>query len=153
MISLVDSTEVKTTPDRVFNWLTNFRTDKDYRAWHPDHVKWQWVKGEPFRRGSVVLFEEYIHGKLHKLKFVCVKVVPNRLIEYQSSFPLSIFMPKSRFVMETTGEKNCVFTATISFRGYPLFQKLFKRRIEATKQHMKEEGENLKKILESKEFS
>jgi len=153
MITLKDSIEIKETPERVFNWLTNFRTDEDYQAWHPDHVKWQWVKGEPFQRGSVVLFEEYIHGELHRFKFVCIKVVPNRLIEYKSSFPWSIFMPKSKFIIVTRGGKGCVFTATISFRGHPLFRKIFERQIEATKQHMKEKGENLKRILESKEFS
>ena len=148
MVTLTDSIEIETTPEQVFNWLTNIRTSKDYQAWHPDHVKCQWIKGEPFQGSSVVLFEEYIHGKIHRLKFVCIKVVPNRLIEYKPSFPWSIFMPKSQFVMEPRGEKGCVFTATISFRAGSLLKKLGKKRLEAVKQHMKEEGKNLKKILE-----
>jgi len=39
-------------------------------------------------------------------------------------------------------------TATGSLRGGPLFRKLGRKQMEATKQHMKEEGENLKRILE-----
>jgi uncharacterized protein YndB with AHSA1/START domain len=148
MVTLTDSIEIKTTPEHVFNWLTNIKTGKDYQAWHPDHVDCRWTKGEPFQVGSVLYFEEYLHGEMHKLKFLCTKVVPNRLIEYKPSFPWSIFMPKSQFVMEPRGEKACVFTATISFRAGSLFKKLGKKRVEAVKQHMKEEGENLKKILE-----
>ncbi len=148
MVTLTDSIEIKATPEQVFNWLTNIKTGKDYQAWHPDHADFRWTKGEPFQVGSVVYFEEYLHGEMHKLKFLCTKVVPNRLIEYKPSFPWSIFMPKSQFVMEPRGEKGCVFTATISFRAGSLFKKLSKKRVEAVKQHMKEEGENLKKILE-----
>lgn len=148
MVTLTDSIEIKATPERVFNWPTNIKTEKDYQAWHHDHVDCRWTKGEPFQVGSVVYFEEYLHGEMHKLKFLCTKVVPNRLIEYRPLFPWSIFMPKSQFVMEPRGEKGCVFTATISFRAGSLFKKFGKKRLETVKQHMKEEGENLKKILE-----
>ncbi len=153
MITLTDSIEIKTTPEHVFNWFTNLRTAEDYRAWHPDHVDWYWIKGEPFQEGSIVYCEEYIHGNEYKLKFMCTKVVPNRLIEYKPSFPMSILMSKSHFIMEPKGENSCVLTAAISFREGPFFKKLFIKQIEDLKQHMKEEGENLKKTLESKEFS
>jgi len=149
MMTLEDSVEIQTMPEHVFNWFTNLRTKENYRAWHPDHVKWQWVKGEPFQKGSIVLCEEYIHGKLHRLKFVCSDVVPNRLIEYKPTFPMSILMSKSQFIIEPKGEKSCVLTAAISFREGPFFKKLFNKRMEDLKQHMKAEGENLKKILES----
>ncbi|MFH1775516.1 MAG: SRPBCC family protein [Chloroflexota bacterium] len=149
MITLTDSIEIKATPEKVFNFFTGIKTAKDYRAWHPDHVEFVWLKGEPFQEGSIVYFEEYLHGRLHKLKFVCTKVVPNRLIEYRPTFPLSLFAPKNQFIMEPKGKKGCVFTATGSFRAGPLFKKLGRRQLEGTKQHMKEEGESLKKILES----
>ena len=51
--------------------------------------------------------------------------------------------------MEPKGENGCIFTATGSFRVGPLFRKLGKKIIEATEQHVKEEGENLKRLVEA----
>ena len=42
----------------------------------------------------------------------------------------------------------CIFTATLYFRMGWLFSIFAKDRVEAIKKHMKEEGENLKNILE-----
>jgi uncharacterized protein YndB with AHSA1/START domain len=150
MIEIEDSIEINVPAEKVFEWLTNLRDSETYRTWHPDHVSLRWIKGEPFREGSVVYAEEYLHGKLHKLKFVGTKMVPNRLIEYQLAFPLS-FLSKSSFIIEPTGENSCIFTAKGSMRGGPLYKKLGRKSIEATIRHVKEEGENLKRILESDE--
>ena len=148
MITLKDSIEIKATPEKVFAWLTNMKDKESYQSWHPDHVEWIWVKGEPFEEGSIVYFEEYLHSEKHKLKFLCTKVVPNRLIEYNPLFPWSIFMLKSGFTMESKGQNNCSFTATINFRSVPFIKRILKSQLEATRLHMKEEGQNLKRILE-----
>jgi len=110
----------------------------------------RWIKGEPFEEGSVVYFEEYLHGKIHKAKFMCTKVVPNRLIEYRPPFPWSIFIPGNQFIMEPVDEGSCLFTATIKARMGPLARKLSRKQIEGIKRHMKEEGENLKAIVEKR---
>ena len=107
-----------------------------------------WIKGEPFAEGSIAYFEEYLHGKIHKAKFMCTKVVPNRLIEYRPSFPLSIIFPGNQFIIEPADEGSCVFTATVKARMGPLSSRLSRRQLEGVKRHMKEEGENLKVILE-----
>jgi len=152
MTTLKDSIEIKARPEEVFEWLLQrFIDKKAYQAWHPDHVDVRWIKGEPLQEGSIIYAEEYLHGELHKLKFIITKLVPNRVIEYRPLFPLSIFAPGNAFLVEPKGENGCIFTATGSFRAGPLFRKLAKNRIEATKQHMKEEGENLKKALEKGE--
>ena len=149
MVTLTDSIEMEVPPEKVFNWLTNIRDKETYQAWHHDHVEFIWIKGEPFQEGSIVYFEEYIHGKIHKLKFLCTKSVPNRLIEYRPLFPWSFFMPKNSFAMEPSGKNGCTFTATVNLRAGPLFKKLGRKRLDTIRQHMKEEGENLKRILES----
>jgi hypothetical protein len=52
--------------DRV---LTGIVDDDSYRAWHQkDHVRLRWLEGKPWAEGSVMYAEEYLHGKLHKLK-------------------------------------------------------------------------------------
>jgi len=124
--------------------------DKEaYQAWHPDHVDVRWIKGQPLQEGSIVYAEEYLHGQLHKLKFLITKVVPNKEIEYRALFPLSLFAPGNAFIIEPKGKSSSVFTATGRLRAGPLFKKFGKNQIEATKRHMKEEGENIKRALES----
>ncbi|UCH43639.1 MAG: SRPBCC family protein [Dehalococcoidales bacterium] len=148
MVTLVDSIEINTTPEQVFNCLTNLRSAKDYREWHPDHTEWKWIEGEPFQEGSVVFCEEYLHGELHRLKFMCTNTVTNELIEYKPLFPWSLIMLSSSFAIEPESEGVSIFRATIRFRGLPFIEKVFKSQFGAIRLHMKEEGENLKKILE-----
>ncbi len=153
MITLKDSIEISATPEKVFEWLAQrFKNKESYQAWHPDHVDIRWIKGEPLQEGSIVYAEEYLHGDLHKLKFRIAKIVPNREIKYRSLFPLSVLAPGNTFLIVPKGENSCIFTAMGSLRlPVWLFKKLHKKhehKIEATKQHMKEEGENLKRALE-----
>jgi hypothetical protein len=152
MITLTDSIEVKAAPEKVFEWLVQrFKDKESYQAWHPDHIDVRWIKGGPLQEGSISYAEEYLHGQLHKLKFVITKIVPNEKVEYGFLFPLSIFAPGNAFLIEPKGKRSCIFTATVSFRGGPLIKKLARSEIEAVKRHMKEEGENLKNVLERKE--
>ena len=77
MITLQDSIEVKSSPEKVFQWLTQRMKDKEsYKAWHPDHVDIRWIKSEALQEGSILYAEEYLHGDLHKLKFRITKTVP-----------------------------------------------------------------------------
>jgi len=145
---VTDSIKIKAPPEKVFNFLRGLKDDESYKAWHPDHVVLRWIKGRPFQEGSVLYFEEYLHGKLHKAKFICTKVLPNRLIEYRPPFPLSIFFPQNQFTIEPTTDGGCIFTATIKIRMDPLSKKLSRKQIEGVERHMKEEGENLKTSLE-----
>jgi len=149
MLVLTDSTEIRSTPEKVFRWFKGLREKADYQSWHPEHVDVCWAKGEPFEKGSIARFKEYIHGQLYTFTFLCTKVVPNRMIEYRPLFPWSVVMSKGAFALEPKGQDGCIFTATISLRLGPLCRKLVRRRLEALKQHMKEEGEILKKLLEA----
>ncbi|UCD52315.1 MAG: SRPBCC family protein [Phycisphaerales bacterium] len=151
---LTESIAIRATPEKVFRFFLNIVDDATYRAWHPeDHVASRWIKGEPWEEGSVVYAEEYLHGKLHKLKLLITKVVPNRRIEFAPlSRILRIYFPKNTFSIEPK-ENSCVFTATGCVRvGWLL--KTFARKklghgLSCVKKHMQEEGENLKRILES----
>jgi hypothetical protein len=149
MIIMEDSIKVQAAPEKVYEWLVQrFESDENYQAWHPDHVSIRWIKGSVLEKDSILYAEEYLHGKLHKLKFLITNVVPNRRIEYRALFPELLFAPGNAFLIEPDGEGACIFTARGLLRAGPLFKKLAKKQIEATKLHMKEEGENLKAALE-----
>ena len=153
-VILTESIEIKTTPEEIFDFFAHLVDDERYRTWHPDdHVSLRWIKGKPWEVGSVVYAEEYIHGKLHKLKFVITKVIPNRRIEFAPvSSLLRIYFPKNVFTVEPKGDL-CVFTASNCLRVGWLVKTLAKDKLErglaCVRKHMKEEGENLKRILES----
>ncbi len=154
-IILKDSLEIRVPPEKVFNFFLQMVDDASYRTWHPtDHVSFRWIRGNPYEEGSIAYAEEYLHGKLHKLKFRISKIVPNREIEY---VPLSrflrIFFPMNRFEIGPT-ENGCLFTAEVHLRIGRIAKALAKHKLEiglsSIRRHMKEEGENLKRILEEK---
>ena len=151
---LTDTIEINTTPERVFQFLTGIVDSKGYRAWHKkDHVAFRFIKGSPWTVGSVMVAEEYIHGKLHRLKFVVTKIVPNEKIEYEpTSWLLRKYFPKNEFTIEAQGD-SCRFIASGTYRigwiGKTLLKKKLKQGLSDIQRHMKEEGENLKRILEN----
>lgn len=153
MTTLKDSIGIKTSPEKIFNGLIRvFSSEGNFRRWHKDHVKCQWLKGKPFEIGSVLYVEEYLHRELHKMKFLGTQLDSNRKIEYRLLFPMSMICPKGSFMVEPKGESS-IFTATLSFRLGWLFLIFPKGRVEAIKKHMKEEGENLKDLLEKERFN
>ena len=153
-IVLTESIEIKATPERIFGFLMQIIDDESYRAWYPDeHVAFRWIKGGPWQEGSVLYAEEYFHGKLHKLKFLITKVVPNHKIEFVPlSRLLRIYFPGNKFLIEPK-EHSCIFTISGHLRVGWLARTLMGKKLElglsSVKKHMKGEGENMKRILES----
>jgi hypothetical protein len=43
MITLRESIEIVSSPEEVFDWFRNL--DKNYTAWHSDHIKWVFEEG------------------------------------------------------------------------------------------------------------
>jgi hypothetical protein len=148
MDTVKDIIEIKTTPEKIFDGLIKVFSSQEYfKKWHKDHVKCQWLKGKPFEEGSILYVEEYLHGELHKMKFLTTQLEPNRKVEYRLLFPMSIICPRGSFTVEPK-EESSIFTATLTFRFGWLFTKFAKSNVEGMKNHMREEGENLKKLLE-----
>ncbi|MFC2099661.1 SRPBCC family protein [Candidatus Bipolaricaulota bacterium] len=153
MIRLEDTIEIDAPASEVFAKLSEFLTDRDgYLAWHSEHVDLRWFKGEPMHEGSVLCADEYLHGRLHKLRFRVTRIVPDRLISYRPLFPLSIIATGNRFRFEPLGENRCTFIADGHLR-FPLW--LFRGmheehegKLAASRQHMREEGKNLKRAVE-----
>jgi hypothetical protein len=81
------------------------------------------------------------------MKFLTTQLEPNRKVEYRLLFPMSIICPRGSFTVEPK-EESSIFTATLTFRFGWLFTKFAKSNVEGMKNHMREEGENLKKLLE-----
>jgi len=145
MTTLKDSVVINRPAEVVFEWFAHFA--ENYRAWHKDHVTARWIEGKNFEKGSVLYAEEYLGGKLEKLSFEITNCVPNELIEYKVLFPESMICSGGSFSIKPSNGGS-VFTATLSFRFGGVLSKLAEKRVEAIRLHMKEEGENLKALLE-----
>ena len=147
---LKDSIEIQATPEEIWDFFINL--EKNYKSWHPeDHILFKWTKGKPMESGSQWYAEEVLGGKIFKIKGSICEVVPNRKSVSKYSFPLSLLAPKVETLIEPKGSSS-VFTAITYLRAGNLFYKLSKkhmeRHVDIHKKHVREEGENLKAILE-----
>ena len=140
-----DTVEINTTPEKIWGFWVNM--DKNYKAWYPeDHILFRWTKGRPMEEGSIIYAEETVGGKLIKGKATCVNVVPNRKFGLKPPSPKSLFL-KYEYLIEPRGA-NTSFTA-YTYLKYPGFvRKRIQAAIEVGNKHIREEGGNLKRILE-----
>jgi hypothetical protein len=150
MISLRDSIEIHANSRQLFAWLE--RMPQEYTSWHPDHVAYRVLQGSMLEVGSEIECEEYLHGKLHSMRLRMTKVVPDKRVEYviegmgRGAFETQASGDSVKFVAELDiGLDAPIIGPLFDF----VFSRFFQQRIESMRQHMVEEGQNLKAILEA----
>jgi len=149
MISLRDEILIETSPADIGTWFEAL--PDHYRAWHPDHVACRFFKGSMWQVGSVLEAEEYLHGKLHRLRFVMTEAAPGSRLAYKipgmgwGSFNFRPVGEAVAFEAELHLGSRVPLIGTIADL---ILRRFFQDRIKAMQQHMQEEGENLKRILE-----
>ncbi|MBL6981535.1 MAG: hypothetical protein ISR58_10145 [Anaerolineales bacterium] len=150
MISLRDEIEIDTSPRQFFEWLE--RMPKEYMAWHLDHVACKMLLGSMLEVGSEMECQEYLHGKLHTMRFCMMKVISDERIEFVIEG-----MGRGAFAA-VANEHGIVFVAELNIGSDTpiigdlfdfIFRMFFKNRIDEMKIHMVEEGQNLKALLEA----
>lgn len=142
---LVDTIHIEVPPSRVFDWLRALPTH--YSDWHPDHRVATWERGRGLEPGAVLRAEERLHGKRHVVRSRLVSIEPDRDVTFASLWPTSLLSPGGSFHVEPEGT-GCRFTHTLRIRWPALWAWLAPRRPQLLTRHMREEGENLKRILE-----
>ena len=151
MITLKDAVEIRASPEQIVEFFLNFK--ENFHAWHPDHVECHYLTPGPLKENSIIYVEEYLHGELHKLKLHITKIQPNSRIEYKT-----FLGTKGIFIIEPRGTITLFAAEMHMGTKIPLLGKLvdgimrmfFSRHLEGLKQHMAEEGQNLKRILEQR---
>ena len=144
---LHDAVTIRTTPERIFEFFREM--ERNYPAWHPEHVRFRWVAGRGLREGVVFSFEEHIAGKLLRKRVRFTRVEPGRHLEFAPTNPVfRLFLPRLLFHVEPEGD-GCRLTAEIHVRMGPLAAWLHRRELAAVRRHMREEGENMKRLLEA----
>lgn len=148
VILLRDSTVIDAAPERVWAWLGDLPTH--YRAWHPAHVACRYDRGDSLAAGTIMYVEEQLHGRRHRLRLRATEVVPGRLMRYQSrgfrgAFLVEPWNGATRFTADLEfGIRVPVLGAAVD----AVLRRVLARRLAAFRTHMREEGENLKRLLE-----
>lgn len=120
MILLRDTVEIKASPEQIFAFFLHFK--ENFHPWHPDHVECRYLTEGPLSEGSVIYIEEYLHGKLHKLKLHITKMEPNCRIEYNT-----FLGARGVFIIEPEGAGS-LFTAEMHMgMNSPLLRSLVDR--------------------------
>ena len=145
VLTLKDSVEIEAPKEAIEDWL--LAIDEHYSEWHPAHVKWVNLDGE-LAEGRTFYYEEYLKGRLYKSRCRITKLERDgkTYIEFVGlSLPDRLIGISGSFAVEPHDDA-CTVTAVLNFRfGWPLKALGFAGAIE---EHMAEEGESLKRLLE-----
>jgi hypothetical protein len=155
MIELKDSIEIKTTINDLYNWFMNL--EKNFTKWHPNHKKFEKVTGGD-DVGDVIYFEQCVSGVWYKIKGEITAKDKNKN-SFRFEFKTMSGIGKILFIAKTT-EEGCIFTHIETFGlktpviggilNFLLFNVLARKKAnwDIILQDMKEDNENLKKIME-----
>lgn len=144
---LRETVSIDASPEDIFRFFD--RMEEHYLAWHPDHVLFRWVEGRGVASGNRSYFEERIGGKLLKKTVRYTRVEPARHIEFVPDWWLMrLFLPRILFRIEPAGGASRL-TQEIHVRTGPVGAWLNRREFDAVRRHMREEGVNIKRLLET----
>ncbi len=150
-MTFVHEVDIKTSPDKIWDFLINI--NENYSVWHPkDHILFQWTKGAPFKTGSTFYAEQYMMGEKVKYNGKITESIPGEKITMTFSFPLSLITEKIEMIIENKGT-NSTFKHITYMKFKYLSRTIFKKQniklLNDMDVHIREEGENMKRILES----
>lgn len=143
---LEETTKISASPADVYHFFESMGAN--YERWHPDHITFHWLEGGGLALGSTAYFEERVDGKLQRKTVEFTDVKPNRYIAFKPTSRLvAILIPSISFTIDPipTGSE---LSQRIKVRTGPIGAWLNRREFDAVRAHMREEGENLKRILE-----
>ena len=146
MKTFEESILINVPPEKVWSWL--LKITENYCEGHTSHIKASWKMGDPNQIGSIMYFEEMIGNELLKMSAKLTKLIPNSFYEFKAVGSLKLLVPRGTFEIIPKGN-NSIFKATLDIRMGKFLSKIAKKKVNEIKQHMIEEGENLKKILEN----
>ena len=145
MKTLRESIEISVAPETIWNWFQHIT--ENYLEWHPSHIKASWETDTSNEIGSVLYAEENIGEEFLKMRSKLTKLIPNKIYQFKTVGSLKLILAGGSFEIEPI-ENGSLFTATLDFHLGNLLSKVAKRTVRQISQHMIEEGQNLKRILE-----
>lgn len=142
---LEESTRIEASPADVYRFFETM--EENYGRWHPDHIAFRWLDDGRLAEGSEAYFDERIGGKRQEKTVRFTEVDPGRYVEFRPASRLVAFlMPRVSFTIDPRPD-GCTLTQRIRVRTGPIGAWLNRSEFDAVREHMREEGENLARIL------
>ncbi|MFW9970062.1 MAG: SRPBCC family protein [Candidatus Odinarchaeota archaeon] len=145
MKTLRESIEINVPPEIIWDWFLHIA--ENYLEWHPSHLKAIWETKIACEVGSILYAEEDLSGDFLKMRSKITELIPNRFYRFKTLGGLKLLLAGGTFEIEPS-ENGSIFTATLDFHMGKFLSKVVKKKVQQISQHMIEEGQNLKKILE-----
>lgn len=89
MISIVEARTLPVPTERVWRFFSE-EVEGSYAQWHPEHLRWKWLHGEPLERGSDWFADEWVGWMRIQNRFIVDDAEPERLFSYRLAFPSSL---------------------------------------------------------------
>jgi hypothetical protein len=151
VLRFTDRALISAPPSRVWEWFADL--DRNYLAWHPEHLVWRTVSGEPLHPGAVVYFDEWI-GRFRlagQLRITASQ--PGKAFHWQMKFPYTLVGVGGSFAVTAVGP-DCDLVADVQM-GWnipvlgPALDWLIGKVVPLPelRRHMAEEGQNLARLL------
>jgi Polyketide cyclase / dehydrase and lipid transport len=153
MISMTQTTRIPAAPERVWRFFSEL--DEHYSAWHPEHLAWRTLRGEPLAKGTVWFADEWVGPLRVSSRFFVEDAEPERFFAYRVGFPASVLRAGGSFRLVPVSDDVCELIEEVHL-GYPtrIFGALADRvltivlPLKEFRRHIREEGENLARLLE-----
>ena len=152
MITLVERTRISAPAEYVWRFFREL--DARYADLHPEHLRWRTLRGEPLTEGAVVFAEEWIGPRRLSARLFICNVEEGRSFSYRIGFPASLVRAGGSFRLSPTTERECelVEEVHLGFRAplvgllvHPVLALVLP--LAELRRHIREEGENLARLL------
>lgn len=150
MKKLRDEVVVDAPPADVFEFFRSMDEER-YLAWHREHLAFHYVEGDRIEEGARAFFEEDVGDEHFASTVTYTEVRPAEYIEFRDEDWLTrLFNPKNTFAFEPV-DRGTRVVAEIHLRIGPLerLSSQVHHELEELRRHMREEGENLKRLVEN----
>jgi ligand-binding SRPBCC domain-containing protein len=152
MLTFSDTSHISASPNDVWRFFADM--ESHYLEWHPEHVVWRNLEGDATIAGSVIYADEHLGRLRLKGKFFIDHVEPERFFDFRVGFPFSLVNAGGHFRIRPTADGGCDLEAE-NHVGYdvPVIGRLLDRVLAKVMpaddlyRHMREEGENLDRLL------
>lgn len=144
------SVVVDAPPAECFEFFRSMDEER-YLAWHREHLAFHYVEGDRIEEGARAFFDEEVGDERIASTVRYTRVRPPEYIEFRDENRLTrLFNPKNTFAFEPVDGGTHV-VAEIHLRIGPLerLSSQVHHELEELRRHVREEGENLKRLVES----
>jgi hypothetical protein len=155
LITFTERTVLPAPAERV--WRLIEQMEEHYSDWHPEHLRWRWLAGEPLAKGSVWFADEWVGPLRISSRFFVTANEPHRLFAYRVGFPSSLVKAGGSFRLEPVGNNECELIEEAHFgfsipavgRAVDILLRLA-LPIREFQRHIHEEGKGLVRLLEAR---